>query len=48
MQFIQNADGNIEEWDMTAFLEKFDTDYAQLKTQIFENLKGEYGKESIA
>lgn len=48
MQFIQNADGNIEEWDMSAFLEKFDTDYKQLKAQIFKNLKGDYGKESIA
>jgi hypothetical protein len=48
MQFIQNADGNIEEWDMSAFLEKFDTDYEQLKAQIFENLKGGHGKESIA
>ena len=47
MQFIQNADGNLEEWDMTAFLDKFDTDYKQLKTQIFENLKGKNGKESI-
>jgi hypothetical protein len=48
MQYVQNADGNIEEWDMTAFLEKFDADYEQLKKQIFENLKGKDGKESIA
>lgn len=48
MQFIENADGKIEEWDMSAFLEKFDADYEQLKMQVLNNIKGVDGKESIA
>ena len=47
LQYVQNADGNLEDWDMTAFLEKFDTDYNKLKMQIFENLKDVHDKESI-
>lgn len=43
VQFIQNAEGGLEEWDQTAFLEKFDTDYQSLKNNIITNLKGEYG-----
>ena len=40
LQYVQNADGNLEEWDQTAFLEKFDTDYKQLRETILSNLKG--------
>jgi hypothetical protein len=40
LQFIQNADGRLEDWDQTAFLEKFDTDYKQLKEKIYNSLKG--------
>jgi hypothetical protein len=40
LQFIQNADGRLEDWDQTAFLEKFDTDYKQLKENVYNNLKG--------
>ncbi len=47
LQFVQNADGVLEEWDLQSFLEKFDTDYIQLKTQIFKNLKGLHEKNAI-
>ena len=40
LQFIQNADGQLEGWDQSAFLEKFDNDYTQLKEQILNDLKG--------
>ena len=40
LQFIQNADGKQEDWDQSAFLDKFDTDYKQLKEKILNNLKG--------
>ena len=40
LQFAQNADGRMEEWDQSAFLEKFDTDYKQLKEKILNDLKG--------
>ena len=40
LQFVQNADGRLEDWDQTAFLEKFDQDYTKLKEQIYNNLKG--------
>ena len=43
VQFIQNAEGGLEEWDQTSFLEKFDTDYQTLKDSILTNLKGEHG-----
>ena len=40
LQFIQNADGKQEDWDQSAFLDKFDTDYKQLKEKILNDLKG--------
>ena len=40
LQFAQNADGRMEEWDQSAFLEKFDSDYIKLKEQILNDLKG--------
>jgi len=40
LQFIQNADGKMEDWNQSAFLEKFDTDYKELKNQILNDLKG--------
>ena len=43
VQFVQNAEGGLEEWDQTAFLEKFDNDYRSLKNNILTNLKGENG-----
>jgi hypothetical protein len=43
MQFVQNADGKLEDWDMTSFLEKFDTDYKELKSRVFENVGLENG-----
>ena len=48
VEFVQNAEGGLEEWDQTAFLEKFDNDYQSLKNNILTNLKGENGntKES--
>ena len=43
VEFVQNAEGGLEEWDQTAFLEKFDNDYQSLKNNILTNLKGENG-----
>jgi len=40
LQFIQNADGQQEDWDQSAFLDKFDNDYKQLKEKILNDLKG--------
>lgn len=40
LQFVQNADGQTEEWDQSAFFQKFDTDYKQLKEQVLNDLKG--------
>lgn len=40
LQFIQNADGGLEEWDQTAFFEKFDNDYKLVRETILNNLKG--------
>jgi hypothetical protein len=40
LQFIQNADGGLEEWDQTAFFEKFDADYKKTRETILDNLKG--------
>jgi hypothetical protein len=40
LQFIQNADGGLEEWDQTAFFEKFDADYTKTRETILDNLKG--------
>jgi hypothetical protein len=40
VQFVQNADGALEEWDQTAFFEKFDADYKQTRETILNNLKG--------
>ena len=40
VQFVQNADGVLEEWDQTAFFEKFDADYKQTRETILNNLKG--------
>lgn len=41
LQFVQNADGDLAEYDQTAFFEKFDSDYKKFKEQILENLKKE-------
>jgi hypothetical protein len=43
VQFTQNADGGLEEWDQSAFFEKFDKDYQELRKTIITNLKGENG-----
>ena len=40
IQFVQNADGGLEEWDQTAFFEKFDADYKKTRETILNNLKG--------
>lgn len=40
LQFIQNADGELENWDQKAFFEKFDTDYQETRQRIINNLKG--------
>jgi hypothetical protein len=40
VQFVQNADGGLEEWDQTAFFEKFDADYKKTRETILNNLKG--------
>lgn len=40
VQFVQNADGGLEEWDQSAFFEKFDADYKQTRETILNNLKG--------
>lgn len=40
LQFVQNADGGLEEWDQTAFFEKFDADYKKTRETILNNLKG--------
>ena len=40
VQFVQNADGQLEEWDQTSFFEKFDSDYKQVRESILNNLKG--------
>ena len=40
LQFVQNADGDLAEYDQTAFFEKFDSDYKKFKKQILENLEG--------
>lgn len=36
LQFVQNADGDLEEYDMDSFFEKFDSDYKALKEQILD------------
>lgn len=38
LQFVQNADGDLAEYDQSAFFEKFDSDYKKFKEQILENL----------
>jgi hypothetical protein len=40
VQFVQNADGGLEEWDQSVFFEKFDADYKQTRETILNNLKG--------
>lgn len=40
VQFVLNADGGLEEWDQTAFFEKFDADYKKTRETILNNLKG--------
>jgi hypothetical protein len=40
LQFVQNADGETEQWDQKAFFEKFDSDYQQTRQRILNNLKG--------
>ena len=40
LQFVQNADGRVEEWDQSVFFEKFDNDYKQLKEKVINDLKG--------
>ena len=40
LQFVQDADGNLEEWNQTAFFEKFDKDYQETRERILNNLKG--------
>ena len=39
LQYVQNADGSLEEWDQTAFFEKFDMDYKKTRETILNNLK---------
>ena len=41
LQFVQNADGDLAEYDQTAFFNKFDTDYKKFKEQILNNLEGD-------
>ena len=43
VQFTQNADGGLEEWDQSSFFGKFDNDYQELRKTIIPNLKGENG-----
>ena len=43
VQFTQNADGGLEEWDQSSFFGKFDNDYQELRKTIITNLKGENG-----
>jgi len=40
LQFVQNADGELAEYDQSAFFEKFDNDYKTFKKQILKNLEG--------
>jgi hypothetical protein len=40
LQFVQDADGNLEQWNQTAFFEKFDKDYQETRERILNNLKG--------
>jgi len=40
LQFVQDADGTLENWDQKAFFEKFDSDYKRTRENILNNLKG--------
>jgi hypothetical protein len=40
LQFVQDADGTLENWDQKAFFEKFDADYKSTRETILNNLKG--------
>ncbi len=45
LQFVQNADGELAEYDQSAFFNKFDSDYNNFKTAMIEKLsKEENGK----
>ncbi len=44
LQFVQGADGKMENWDQTAFFEKFDNDYKEFKDTLLDNLGTENGK----
>jgi hypothetical protein len=43
LQFVQDADGGVENWDQTAFFEKFDTDYKEFRKNLLDNLGKENG-----
>ena len=44
LQFVQGADGKMENWDQTAFFEKFDNDYKEFRETLLDNLGKENGK----
>tara|TARA_R100001509_G_C4836817_1_gene205164 strand:- start:142 stop:792 length:651 start_codon:yes stop_codon:yes gene_type:complete len=45
LQFVQDADGGVENWDQTQFFEKFDKDYKKFKNTLLDNLGNENGKQ---
>jgi hypothetical protein len=45
LQFVQDADGGVENWDQTQFFEKFDKDYKKFRTELLDNLGTENGKQ---
>lgn len=38
LQYVQNAQGDLENWNMKTFFEKIDNDYAEVKESILNNL----------
>jgi len=44
LQFVQGADGKMENWNQTAFFEKFDNDYKEFKDTLLDNLGTENGE----